>query len=46
MEFNPELLFQYGAVGLMLLWFMFRAEKKLDNLREAIDNVAEILLKK
>lgn len=44
--FNPELLMQYGAMGLMLIWFMFRAEKKLDRVTNAIDNVAEILLKK
>lgn len=44
--FNPELVMQYGAMGIMLVWFMFRAEKKLDRVTEAIDNVAEILLKK
>lgn len=37
---------QFGLLGIVLAWFMFRMEKKMDDLREAVDNVANILLRK
>lgn len=53
MEFDPVIIYQYGLLGIMLAWFMFRTEKKLDEsnkllseLRSAVDNLAEIMMRK
>lgn len=39
-------MIQFGLLGIVLAWFMFRMEKKMDDLREAMDNIANILLRK
>jgi len=41
-----EPFIQFGLLGIILAWFMFRMEKKMDDLREAVENVANILLRK
>lgn len=33
---TPDMLIQYGLLGIVLGWFMFRMEKKLDELTKAI----------
>lgn len=48
-EYDPSImtvLFQYGATGIILFWFMFRTEKKLDRVAEAVENFTEELIKK
>jgi hypothetical protein len=33
-----ELLIQYGAIGTVLIWFMYRNEKNIKSLTDAINN--------
>jgi hypothetical protein len=44
--FNPEIIFQYGAIGFVLGWFMFRVDKKLENINESIIQLIETVMKK
>lgn len=45
MTFNPEMIAQYGGLAVVLGWFMFRFEKKIDAHTSIInDLVAAITL--
>jgi hypothetical protein len=35
----PELLIQYGPIGVVLAWFMFRMEPEMKAVRRAIDRL-------
>ncbi len=39
-----EPFIQYGAIGLVLAWFMFRSEKKTEALTKAINNSNKVVL--
>lgn len=34
---------QYGILGIVLLWFMFRMEKKMDNTAATINDLAKVM---
>lgn len=38
---DPSILIQYGVLGIVLLWFMFRLEKKLDRHTSVINDLVE-----
>ena len=39
-----EPFLQYGAIGIVLAWFMFRSEKKTEALTTAINNSNKVVL--
>lgn len=41
-----ENIIQFGLLGVVLAWFMFRMEKKMDDVRDSVDKVAEILMRR
>jgi len=43
MSLTPDMLLQYGVLGVVLAWFMFRMEKKIEALTEAIDDLKDVI---
>lgn len=41
---SPEQFAQFGIVGLVLFWFMWRSEKKTEQLTKAINNQTIIMM--
>ena len=44
MNFDPTIVAQYGLLGVVLVWFMFRFEKKLDVHTATITDLTKTLL--
>lgn len=43
LPFTPEMFLQYGVLGMILAWFMFRMEKKLDSIPSAIKELRQAI---
>jgi hypothetical protein len=41
---GSEQLVQFGAMGIVLAWFMFRNEKKTEGLTKAINNQTKVMI--
>lgn len=39
-----SIFMQYGAIGVVLMWFMFRVEKRLDDHTSVISDLARSIL--
>lgn len=46
MTIDPNTLIQYGVLGVVLAWFMFRMEKKIEALTEAIQELKDVIAQK
>jgi hypothetical protein len=36
---SPTLMAQFGIAGVVLAWFMFRVERRMDDMRQALDRL-------
>jgi hypothetical protein len=44
MSLDPNIFAQYGLLGIMLWWFAFRFEKRLDKHSEVVNNLSRSIL--